>query len=111
MGEIELLDQLLVSTGLIERVQVLAVQVLDEGLFETHGIISLMDECRDRLESCASRSAVAALAGNEFELFRPDLSHEHRLEDADGLDRVHKGGQALLAELVAGLEWVRPDPG
>ena len=111
MRQVELLDQLLVGAGFVERVEVLPVQVLHESLFEAHGVVGLVHEGRDRLQPSPPRGPEATFARDQFELVRTDLTHEHGLEDADGLDGVDEGGEALLAELVARLERVRPDSG
>ena len=48
VGEAELLDELLVGGRLLERVEVRAVEVLDEGLLERGGVVEHLDEGRDR---------------------------------------------------------------
>ena len=111
MGEVELLDQLLVRAGLVQRVEVLTVQVLDQRLFQAHGVVGLVNERRYRLKSCSPGGAEATFAGDQLVLFRPDLSHQNRLKNTNRLDRVDESGQTLLTELVTGLERVRADPG
>ena len=49
VGEAEVLDELLVGRRLLERVQVLAVQVLDQGLLERGGVL---DRPHDRGTVC-----------------------------------------------------------
>ena len=50
VGEPEVLDQLLVGAGLLERVQVLAVEVLDERLLDGTELVGVTDEGGDRGE-------------------------------------------------------------
>jgi hypothetical protein len=107
--EVEILDQLLVGGSLIERVEILPLHVLDEGALEACKIIDRLDECGDRLESCAASGATAALAGDELELLLVDLSEQHGLNDPDRPDGVDEPGERLLVEVGARLEPVRVD--
>ncbi len=47
VGEVEVLDELLIGGGLVERVEVLPVEVLDEGLLEARRVVGDLDERRD----------------------------------------------------------------
>jgi hypothetical protein len=107
----ELFDQLLICTGLVERVEILPVQIFHEGLFEAHGIVGLVHKGRNRLKSGTSRSPASTLTGDELELLRADLPHKNGLENADRFNRINESGQPLFPELVAWLERVRPDTG
>jgi hypothetical protein len=101
----------LICAGLVKRVEVLTMQILDQSLFETHCVVGLMNERGYRLESCATRGTETAFPCDQLVFIRTDLSHQNRLKNANRLDRVHERGQALLTKLVAGLERVRADTG
>jgi hypothetical protein len=88
MGKTEVLDQLLIGGRFIERVQVLALQVLDERLFQAGDVLDLTDEGGDRRETGTASCSVAAFSGDDLVLAGSDLPHENRLENADDLDRV-----------------------
>ena len=108
MGQREVLDQLLVGRGLLERVEVGPVDVLDERLLERGDVVALADERRHPTDPQPAGRPPAALAGDELELVtdRPD---EHRLEDADLTDRLGQLVEQLLVEALTRLVRVRPD--
>ena len=57
VGQAEVFDQLLVGARLLERAEVLAVEVLDEGLLDSRQLVGLADQRRDRRESGSLRGA------------------------------------------------------
>ena len=109
VGEAEVLDELLVGGGLLERVEVVAVEVLDQRLLERGGVVGLADERRDGLEADPPGRPPAALARDQLVLVVADRAHQHRLEHADLADRVGERAERLLVEVVPRLEPVRPD--
>ena len=68
VGEPEVLDQLLVGGRLLERVEVVALEVLDERLLERGRVVGVADERGDRLQPDPARRAPAALAGDQLVL-------------------------------------------
>ena len=48
VGEVEVLDELLVGGGLVQGVEVLALEVLDQRLLERRGVVDGADDGRDR---------------------------------------------------------------
>ncbi|GIU90254.1 MAG: hypothetical protein KatS3mg010_1353 [Acidimicrobiia bacterium] len=108
--EVEVLDQLLVGRRLLQRVQLLALDVLDDGLLQHRGVVGVPDDGGDRLEADPAGGPPATLAGDELEgvALLPD---EHRLEDAHLPDRLGEGREALLVEVLARLLGVGPDRG
>ena len=109
VGEPEVLDELLVGGGLLERVEVVAVQVLDERLLERGGVVGLADERRDRLEADPPGRPPAALARDQLVLPSPAgrtstgwSTPTSRIESASDAER-------LLVEVVPRLVRVRLD--
>ena len=110
VGEPEVLDELLVGAGLLERVQLLALEVLDQRLLERGVVVGLAHERGDRLEPDPPCGAPSALPRDELEAVA-GRAHEHRLEQPDLADRVGERAEGLLVELVARLVRVRLDRG
>ena len=96
-GEPELLDEGRAGARLLDRVEVLAGHVLDEGELERRRVVALAHERGDALQPGEPRGAPAALAGDE--LVRPagERADEDGLEDAVRRDRV---GERLERRLV-----------
>ena len=66
VGQVEVLDQLLVRGGLLERRQILAVQVLDERPLDQAEIVGVADDRRDDGQAGTPRRTPAAFAGDEL---------------------------------------------
>ena len=81
LAEPELVDQLAVGVGRLDRVEVLALQVLDERELELVAIDELADDGRDAIEAGRLGRPEAALAGDEL-VAVDRLGDEDRLEDA-----------------------------
>jgi hypothetical protein len=109
VGKTEVLDELLIGAGLVQRVQILPLQVLDEGLLQTRDVVDDPEHGRDGGEAGSPSSTIAAFSGDDLVLARSGLSHEDRLEDPDGLDRVDEGSERLFVELLSRLVRVRLD--
>ena len=109
VGEREVLDELLVGGRLLERVELLALEVLDDRLLEHRGVVGDPDDRGDRLEPDAPRRAPAALARDQLVAVAARPRDQHRLEHADLADRVGERGERLLVEVLARLLRVRPD--
>ena len=81
LGEPELVDQLAVGVGRLDRVEVRALEVLDERELELVAIGELADDGRDALEAGGLGGAQPALAGDEL-VAVDGLGDEDRLEHA-----------------------------
>src|SRR5215470_13834569 len=92
VGESELLDQPLQALRFLERVEILALDVLDQREGEGSLIGDRADERGDFLESRALRGAPAPLAGYYFIPPSLDRPYEDRLHHALRLDRFGKLG-------------------
>ena len=109
LAEPELVDQLAVGLGRLERVEVLALEVLDEGELELLAIGELADDRRDAVEAGRLRGAQPPLAGDEL-VAVDRLGDEDRLEDAVLGDARGQRREALGVEPLARLVRVRRDP-
>ena len=81
LAEPELVDQLPVGLGGLERIEVLALEVLDERELELVAIGELADDGRDPLQAGRLGGAEATLAGDELVAI-DRLGDEDRLEHA-----------------------------
>ena len=66
LAEPELVDQLPIGVGRLERIEILALEVLDERELELIAIGELPDDRRDPLEAGCLGGAEAALAGDQL---------------------------------------------
>ena len=66
LAEPEVVDQLAIGVGGLERVEVVALEVLDERQLELVAIGELADDRRDPLEAGRLGGAKTALAGDEL---------------------------------------------
>ena len=96
------------ACGLLDRVEVRALEVLDEGQLELLPIGELADDRRDALEAGEPGRPEPALAGDELVAVE-GLGDEDRLEDAVLADARREGlelGRRRIA-VVAGGGWAR----
>ncbi len=109
VGEVEVLDQLLVGGRLLERVEVLAMDVLDQGVLERGGVVDVADDGGHRREAGPLGRPPAALAGDELVAVVAEGSDEDRLQDAELPHRRGQRGERLLVEGPPGLVGVGRD--
>ena len=88
VGQAEVLDELLVGGGFLERVEVVAVDVLDQRLLERGGVVGLAHQRRNGLQPDPPGRPPPPLPRDELVLPVARRAHEHRLEHADLADRV-----------------------
>ena len=99
LRQLELIRQALVGTCLLHRIEVLALQILDECELQRLGIVSISHDHRDSGEAGATCGAKAALAGDELES-AGGLADHQRLQKALFSDG---GGQLVNRGLVEDL--------
>ena len=106
LAEAELVDELSVGFRRLERIEILALQVLDQRELELVAIGELAHDCRDAFEAGGLRGPEPALAGDEL-VAVDRLGHEDRLDDAVLADARGQGRQAVGVEPLAWLVRVR----
>ena len=102
MGEPELVDQPPEAMRRLDRIEVLALQVLDERQLEPLLVVEVADDRRDAVQTGRRRRADAPLAGDELVAVE-GLRHEDRLEDAVLADAGDERGHLGIAEIAARL--------
>jgi hypothetical protein len=109
LAEPEFLDQLPVGIGRLERIEVLALEVLDQGELELVPVGQLPNHGRDPVEAGCLSSALASLAGHQL-VSIDRLGDQDRLQDAVLDDARRQGREPIRIEPLARLAWVRGDP-
>ena len=110
LGEVVLFDELREAGGFFDRVEILALQVLDDGDFERVAVVALADDRRNGRALQRGAGAPATLARDEFvSRIAPadDDRHQHAILGDRGLEFVEGG----FVEGLARLEWVGGDRG
>ncbi len=110
LGQPQVVDQAPEGGGLLDRVQVLTLQILDQGQLQDMLGIRFPDEGRDLEQTGDLSRAPAPLAGDQLVLALSDGTHDDRLQDALTLDGGGQLLQGLLGERPARLPLVRLDP-
>ena len=107
--EPELVLERLIAARLLDRVQILALEILHERVPERLGVVHLADDRRDRRPSRELRRAEPPLAEDELVAVSraPD---DDRLQDAVQPDRLGELPQVLVVEMRARLMGIRIDP-
>ena len=87
MGQLEILDELLIRGRFLDRVEVGTVEILDERVLQRRVVVGVPYERRDGLEADPAGGPPSALARDELVLVAHG-THKHRLEEADLADRL-----------------------
>jgi hypothetical protein len=104
-----LVDHPVVHRRLVQRRQVLALEVLDDRDLERRVVVDVLDQRGDRLEAGLPRRAPAPFAGDDLLRVRSERPDQDRLEDAMLADRGRKLVEGLLLEDETRLLRVRFD--
>src|SRR5215471_9362611 len=114
----EFLHEPAVGLGLLERRQILALQVFDQRDLQHLGIAERTNDDRDLVQPGALRRAPAPLAGNQLEFGARiagivdevvDRTHQQRLHDPLLADRLHEPIELGFRKTPPRLEWRRAD--
>ena len=103
MGVVELVDETLDGTGFFQRVQVLALDVLDQGQGQGVLVADFLDDDRYRLELGQRRGAEAPFAGDDLVAPIVDGTDHQGLQQAMLMDRVRQLLQGGFVHAGAGL--------
>src|SRR4051812_28650761 len=111
LGAAKLLHQPAIGLGLLERRQILALQVLDQRDFQRLGIRQRADDDRNFVHPDALRGAPPPLAGNQLEggFLTSQRADQQGLDDALFADRLGERVEFRLAKAPPWLEGARAD--
>ena len=107
----EVLEELLVRGGLLERVELDAMDVLDQRFLEEVGVLRRSHDGGHGRQAGDHRRAQSTLAGDELVAVRTQRAHDERLEHADVEQARGELVDVLLVEHVARLARVAGDSG
>ena len=111
MGGAEIVKELLVRCGLFERIELLAVQVLDQGVPEELVVLGLLDDRADLGQPGSLAGPPPPLAHDELIPAGARRTDDHRLQQADLPDRLRELVEGLFVEGPPGLPGIRRDRG
>jgi len=106
----EVVDQPTEAVRGLDRVEILTLQVLDQGQFESLTVVEVADDGRDPLETRRHGGADATLPRDQLVTVKR-LGHEHRLEHTVFADARGQRRHLSIAEPAARLVRVRTDAG
>src|SRR6185437_655198 len=108
LRELELVDEATVAARFVDRVQVGALEILDEGENEQGAIVEIANDRGDLGPAEVGRGAEAPLAGDELERVAASADGDG-LQQAAHLERGLELGELCRIEIAPRLEWIRPD--
>src|SRR5437764_7206462 len=97
-----IVDEALIGLRLLDRIEVLSLDILDQGDFERLLVAEFAHDRRDFVQPRPLRGAPAPLARDDLEAVAV-RADDDRLDDAPRLDRGGKLDEALLLEDPARL--------
>jgi hypothetical protein len=114
MRKTKLIDQPAEGIRSLDRIEILALQVLDQREFRGGSVINRSNDCRDALQPCELRSAPTPLARDDLILRATEAGrwrrpHDDGLHEAGCRDRCGQSPQRLFIKVLAGLIWIGPD--
>ncbi len=98
----EPLEVVLETVGLFDRIEIAALDILDQGSLEHLLVVEVHDPHRDGVQPGLLGGTEASLAGDQL-ISVADEPHHDGLQDAVVLDA---GGQGRQLILVKGLAWL-----
>ena len=108
LGVAIIVEQAAIGLRLLDRVEILALDILEQGDFERLGVAEIADDRRNFVQARLLRRAPAALAGDDLEAMAV-RTHDDRLDHAARGDRLRQFGQRFLVEGSARLAGMRLD--
>ncbi len=107
---VELVGQRVVAHGFFQRIEIGALDVLDDGDLQRLAVADLEQQNRDLVQAGALRRPPPPLAGDDLVGIdgAGDRAHQDRLENSFFLDGVGELGQLGLGVVPARIARVRP---
>ena len=108
LGEVEAAHQVAVGLGLLDRVEILALDVLDQRHFQGPVLGDVLDDHRDVLEPGPLGGPPAPLAGDDL-IMVAGIAHHQRLDHPLLADRGDQFRHLGVVEALARLPGVRAE--
>jgi hypothetical protein len=108
LRKVKFIGKTLKRVGLLDRVEVLALEVFNQGHFKSHVIGDVSNHDRDATETSSLGRAPASLACNEL-VPGADSADYKRLNNSAGTNRARKFVERFFAEARSGLVGARVD--
>lgn len=108
LRELKLIDEALKSVGLLNGIEILALQIFDEGHFECEFFGNIAQDDWHTTEASALGGAPTALTRDQLKTIG-NFSDDERLDDAARLNRARKFVERFFAEARARLIGARVD--
>src|SRR6266516_5546286 len=105
----EVIEQLLVGSRLLKRVELLPLQILDQRIPEQVIVRGTPDDSRDVRQPGSLTGPPAPLAHDDLVVSRHDGTDDDWLQQAHCADRVSQLFERVLVEYLARLAGVRRD--
>jgi hypothetical protein len=102
LRKVKFIGETLECMGLFDRVEVLPLEVFNQGHFESHGVRYVPNYDRNAGETGLLRSAPATFAGDEL-VAGSNSADDERLDDSAGLNRSRKFFKRFFAEAASRL--------
>src|SRR5712691_355842 len=90
VGELKARRESLIALGLVDRIQILALYVLDDCQLQHLAIVHLANDRWNRLQTRILGGAQAALARHELIATARSAPQQNGLENAGGLDGIRQ---------------------
>ncbi|MNM79664.1 hypothetical protein D3C81_916040 [compost metagenome] len=103
LGQLELLLQALQGHGLLDRIEVLALDVLDQRHGDRRLVADLAHQRRNAFQAGQLAGAPAAFAGDDLVALAIDRAHHDRLHQPLAADRVGQLLECLRVHVAARL--------
>ena len=103
LGHVIVVDQSLISQGFFHRVQILTLQVFNQGQLRGFFVIRFDDDNRNFGQSRNSGGTPPALAGDDLIITAGQLPYRQRLDDAVDSDGICQGLEFFFVKILTGL--------
>ena len=108
LREMKFIGEALECMGLLDRVEVLALKVFNQGHLESHGVRHVSNDNRNAGKTGFLSCTPATFAGDEL-VAGSDSAYDEWLNDSARLDRSRKFFERFFAEAGSRLIWARID--
>jgi len=107
--ELELPDQLAVTLGFLDRVEILPLEIFDQREFQDRAVISFADDCRGISQAGKLGSPPAPFSGNQLKILAV-FPNDERLKDPSLTNGIGKLLEGFGRKMLSRLQGAGPKP-